>query len=134
MAGYATDNARSFNTITLTPVDETFIRLLAQHHYLTPDHFLTALYQPGCRTSVRARLRKLTDAGYLVALQRRIGGALPGSESRCYTLSSRGRELARSLGEPVPSRFRPSEAVGVSEEVRPHVLAVNFALLAARRL
>lgn len=134
MQAHINSNGKNRGCTALTSVDAIFITLLARYQYLTSDHFLSALYQPGSLTSVRARLKKLSDYGYFLPLKRRFGGGFAGSDSRCYTLSSRGRAVAKSLGLPVFPRFRPSEALELGDEVKPHLLAVNYALLATQRL
>jgi hypothetical protein len=74
---------------------------------------LQRLHYPGdlhasLLTAVRSSRRtfeRLTRAGYLARLERRVGGARSGSASYCYVLASKGLE---ALGYPRSGRREPS--------------------------
>lgn len=106
--------------------------MLARHYYVAADHVLYALYKPGCRSGVQARLKRLAEAGLLLRLYLpRV--AVAGSSPRVYTLTARGRRLVQALGHPVPHRFRPGEARDLTAQHLAHTLLCVSAYLAVER-
>src|SRR3989442_11900448 len=112
----------------LDGVDDKYLQAFGRLHYLTAKQVTTLLYKPGSLTTVQARLKRLSDNGYLLSL------ALPTIRAKSayvYTLANRGREYLAELGiQPPNSSFRPAKEQEKGYQFFNHTLAVNDFLIA----
>ena len=114
----------------LSPMEKIMLAL-ADFEYLTADQLTRLLYSSGSLTYVKAKLKALIEADFILSLGGR-GLNLP----RIYTLKAKGRHFAAMLGKQSELRFRPVEAHEKAENlffIR-HTLAVIDVLISARLL
>jgi hypothetical protein len=117
--------------VQIRKASEKIISALAAFDYLTASQLARLLYSPSSLTHVYEQMKSLV-AGRLVLT---VGGRavnLP----QIYTLTSKGRQYAASLGAATGTRFRPSEAAakGHNPYFLRHTLAVSDVLISARLL
>jgi hypothetical protein len=110
---------------------EKIIVALALFDYLTAYQLARLLYSLASISRVRKELRSLAAASLVLSLGGRAVN-LP----LVYTLSSKGRQCAASLGVSASRRFRPSEEKdkGYNPYFLKHTIAVTDVLIAARIL
>lgn len=113
--------------------EQRVLQILARYHYLTAQQLLRLAYASGSLSYVQAKLKHLSDAGYLERL------FLPrpsrtGSAPLVYCPTRRTLALLERLGIEVPQRSRPSEARAHAYLFLLHTLAVNDVLIAAELL
>jgi hypothetical protein len=110
---------------------EKIIVALALFDYLTAYQLARLLYSPASISRVRKELKSLTVASLALSLGGRAVN-LP----LVYTLSSKGRQCAASLGVSASRRLRPSEEKdkGYNPYFLKHTIAVTDVLIAARIL
>jgi hypothetical protein len=104
---------------------------LADFEYLTAEQLTRLLYSSGSLTYVKAKLKALGEADFILPLGGR-GLNLP----RIYTLTVKGRQFTAMLGKPTALRFRPVEAHEKAYNLffMRHTLAIIDVLIAARLL
>jgi len=74
-------------TFTLSGVDDRFLRAIYRYHMLKPEQLIRRYYSQGSLTFVKARLKQLTDHGYLDANEQ---PTTRGRSPFYYTLASKG--------------------------------------------
>jgi hypothetical protein len=121
----------------LNEVDLQILRAVNRFRYLTAEQLNRLFWPNNIRDENRyaqRRLRQLVGAEYLLQL-RDLPRPARGSAPRVHALDWRGRKHLRSLGEPVPVYYRPSETDQASRNplFMPHTLAVIDVLIAAER-
>jgi hypothetical protein len=113
----------------LDGVDDRLLQAFGRYHYLTAKQVTTLFYKPGTFTTVQARLKRLADNGFLLAL------ALPTIRAKSpyvYTLATNGREYLTELGIDIPSSsYRPSKEHEKGYQFFNHTLAINDFLIAS---
>lgn len=115
---------------TLSGVDDRFLRAVYRYHMLKPDQLTRRYYSRGSLTFVKARLKQLTDHGYLDANEQ---PTTRGRSPFYYTLANRGIRYLKEAGFEVNRYYRPSRKV----EYLPfllHTFSVNDVLIAAELL
>ena len=115
--------------------DTAMLEAVLRFHCVTATQVTKLVYNTlGALTKVQTRLKRLTEADYLLRdpiLERKVSGHVT---PYYYTLGRAGmRHLAR-LGHEVPSQARPNRVTGWKYAHVAHLLAVNEALIAAERL
>jgi protein involved in plasmid replication-relaxation len=110
---------------------EKIIVALGLFDYLTAYQLARLLYSPASISRVRKELKSLTAASLALSLGGRAVN-LP----LVYTLSSKGRQSAASLGVSASRRLRPSEEKdkGYNPYFLKHTIAVTDVLIAAQLL
>jgi hypothetical protein len=110
---------------------EKIIVALALFDYLTAYQLARLLYSPASISRVRKELKSLAAASLVLSLGGRAVN-LP----LVYTLSSKGRQCAASLGVSASRRLRPSEEKdkGYNPYFLKHTIAVTDVLIAAQLL
>jgi Replication-relaxation len=117
-------------TFTLSGVDDRFLRAIYRYHMLKPEQLIRRYYSQGSLTFVKARLKQLTDHGYLDANEQ---PTTRGRSPFYYTLASKGIKYLKEAGFEVNRYYRPSRKV----EYLPfllHTFSVNDVLVAAELL
>src|SRR5260221_12271810 len=117
-------------TFTLGGVDDRFLRAIYRYHMLKPEHLTKRYYSKGSLTFVKARLKLLTDHGYLDANEQ---PTTRGRSPYYYTLAGKGIKYLKEAGFEVNRYYRPSRKV----EYLPfllHTFSVNDVLVAAELL
>ena len=129
-------------TFTITPVYDLLLRGSPQVPYgmyqlqlLTAEQLTRLHYRPGMLTTVKARLKTLTDHGYLQAdamPQRYESGRRTFYGSPYYyTLGPKGIRYLRDAGYDVSESWRPSKEVEKSLLFLQHTLEINDILISA---
>ena len=111
----------------MTGVDDRFLRAIYRYHMLKPEHIVKRFYSKGSLTFVKARLKLLTDHGYLDANEQ---PTTRGRSPYFYTLANKGIKYLKEVGLEVQRYYRPSRKV----EYLPfllHTFSVNDVLIAA---
>jgi hypothetical protein len=110
---------------------EKILIALALFDYLTASQLARLLYSSASISRVRKELKSLAAAALVLSLGGRAVNLPP-----VYTLSSKGRQCAASLGVSANRRFRPSEEKdkGYNPYFLKHTMAVTDVLIAARLL
>jgi hypothetical protein len=110
---------------------EKILIALALFDYLTASQLARLLYSPASISRVRKEIKSLAAASLVLSLGGRAVNLPP-----VYTLSSKGRQCAASLGVSAHRRFRPSEEKdkGHNPYFLKHTMAVTDVLIAARLL
>jgi hypothetical protein len=110
---------------------EKIIVALTLFDYLTAYQLARLLYSPASISRVRKELKSLAAASLVLSLGGRAVN-LP----LVYTLSSKGRQSAASLGVSASRRLRPSEEKdkGYNPYFLKHTIAVTDVLIAAQLL
>ncbi len=114
----------------ISGVDDRFLHTIYRYHMLKPEQLTRRYYSKGSLTFVKARLKQLTDHGYLEANQQ---PTTRGRSPFYYTLASKGIKYLKEAGFEVNHYYRPSRKV----EYLPfllHTFSVNDVLLAAELL
>jgi len=109
--------------------DEALVRAVALFHFLTAEQLTRLFYRPTSLEYVRAKLRRLTQAGYLLRL--RLPRTTAGNPPFVYRLARGGLTFLAQSGDPTQVRFRPSEHQEHAYLFLAHTLAVNDVLIAA---
>lgn len=115
---------------SLSGVDDRFLQAIFRYHMLKSEQFTRRYYSKGSLTFVKARLKLLTDYGYLDANEQ---PTTRGRSPFYYTLASKGIKYLKEAGFEVNRYFRPSRKV----EYLPfllHTFSVNDVLIAAELL
>jgi hypothetical protein len=111
-------------------VDEELLLTVARYHYVTTELTTWLLdYSASSYKYVLKRLKRLSDAGYLLHLQ--LPTISAGKPQLVYTLSTRGGKLLESMGYEVSGRTHPSDHGEHSLLFLQHTLACNRVLGAA---
>lgn len=120
------------NSLVVTAADRSVLEAMRRFHFLTAEQTTRALYARGSLTYVRARLKRLADAGHLqrLYLPRAMRG---GSSAIVYTLTPKGQAACCPSDRPVRSK-RPAEHSRHGSLFLDHTLAVNEVLIAAHHL
>jgi hypothetical protein len=117
----------------ISEADERLLRVLLRYHCLTAMQATKLFYKPSSLHWVQAKLKALTDAGYLV--RDRVPYRLSeGSTPLYYALARAGLNHLAAHGVPVPPRARPYRVHAFSYLHISHLLAVNEVLIAAELL
>jgi hypothetical protein len=90
-------------TEKLSPIGKIMLAL-ADFEYLTADQLTRLLYAKGSLTYVKAKLKALIEADFILPL-----GGRSLNLPRIYTLKMKGRQFTSMLGKPTDLRFRPGE-------------------------
>jgi hypothetical protein len=115
---------------SLSGIDDRFLQAIYRYHMLKPDQLTRRYYSRGSLTFVKARLKLLTDHGYLEANQQ---PTTRGRSPFFYTLAGKGIKYLKEAGFEVNRYYRPSRKV----EYLPfllHTFSVNDVLIAAELL
>jgi hypothetical protein len=114
----------------LSPVEKIMLAL-ADFEYLTAEQLTRLLYSSGSLTYVKAKLKTLVEADFILPL-----GGRNHNLPRIYTLKVKGRQFTTMLGKPTELRFRPGEVHEKAYNLffMRHTLAVIDVLIAARLL
>jgi Replication-relaxation len=116
--------------ISLSGIDDRFLQAIYRYHMLKPEQLTQRYYSRGSLTFVKARLKRLTDHGYLDANEQ---PTTRGRSPFFYTLASKGIKYLKEAGLGVNRYYRPSRKV----EYLPfllHTFSVNDVLIAAEWL
>lgn len=130
---------------TLTPVYDLLLRGSLQVPYglyqlqlLTAEQITRLHYKPGMLTTVKARLKILTDHGYLQAdampLRHETTRGPLYSSPYYYTLGPKGVRYLKEAGYDVGMSWRPSKEVEKSLLFLQHTLEINDILISAARI
>lgn len=113
--------------------DDAFLRAVATYHFLTAEQLTRLLFRPGSLAYVRAKLKRLADAGYLDRLH--LPTATAGNAPFVFSLAAPGIGYLTETGEETGAKwFRPVEQHERSYLFLSHTLAVNDFLIAAHLL
>ncbi len=115
---------------SLSGIDDRFLQAIYRYHMLKPEQLTRRYYSRGSLTFVKARLKLLTDHGYLEANEQ---PTTRGRSPFFYTLASKGIKYLKEAGFEVNRYYRPSRKV----EFLPfllHTFSVNDVLIAAELL
>ena len=114
----------------LSPMEKIMLAL-ADFEYLTAEQLTRLLYSSGSLTYVKAKLKTLVEADFILPL-----GGRNQNLPRIYTLKVKGRQFTTMLGKPTELRFRPGEVHEKAYNLffMRHALAVIDVLIAARLL
>src|SRR6266852_1523835 len=93
------------DTYLISGVDDRFLRAIYRYHMLKPEQLIRRYYSKGSLTFVKARLKLLTDHGYLEANQQ---PTTRGRSPFFYTLASKGIRYLKEAGFDVNRYHRPS--------------------------
>jgi len=118
------------DTYPIYGVDDRFLRVIYRYHMLKPEQLTWRYYSRGSLTYVKARLKLLTDHGYLEANEQ---PTTRGRSPFFYTLAGKGIKYLKEAGFEVNRYYRPSRIV----EFLPfllHTFSVNDVLIAAELL
>jgi DNA-binding PadR family transcriptional regulator len=128
-------NARMFS---VTPVYDLLLRGtqalpvgLSQLHLATADQLCRLHYKPGCITTVKARLKDLTDQGFIQA------DAIPTKRARSpyyYALAQKGLRYLEDAGCDTSETFRASREANKHSLFIEHTLELNDVLISASLL
>jgi Replication-relaxation len=110
---------------------EKIMLALADFEYLTAEQLTRLLYAQGSLTYVKAKLKTLVEADFIMPL-----GGRNHNLPRIYTLKVKGRQFTTMLGKPTELRFRPGEVHEKAYNLffMRHTLAVIDVLISARLL
>jgi hypothetical protein len=115
---------------SLSGLDDRFLQTIYRYHMLKPEQLTRRYYSRGSLTFVKARLKLLTDHGYLDANEQ---PTTRGRSPYFYTLASKGIKYLKEVGFEINRYYRPSRKV----EYLPfllHTFSVNDVLIAAELL
>jgi Replication-relaxation len=115
---------------SISGVNDRLLQAIYRFHLLKPEQLTRRYYSQGSLTFVKARLKLLTDHGYLEANQQ---PTTRGRSPFFYTLASKGIKYLKEAGFEVNRYYRPSRKV----EYLPfllHTFTVNDVLIAAELL
>lgn len=116
----------------LDGVDDKLLQAFGRFHYLSARQVTTLYYKAGNFTTVQARLKRLADNDYLLALE------LPtkrGKSPFVYSLAASGWDYLIELGKDVSnSSYRPSKEHEKGYQFFTHTLAINDFLIAGEVL
>jgi hypothetical protein len=115
---------------SLSGVDDRFLQAIYRYHMLKPEQLTRRYYSRGSLTFVKARLKQLTDNGYLQANEQ---PTTRGRSPYYYTLAGKGIKYLKEVGFEVNHYYRPSRKA----EYLPfllHTFFVNDVLIAAELL
>jgi hypothetical protein len=114
----------------LSPMEKILLAL-ADFEYLTADQLTRLLYAKGSLTYVKAKLKTLVKADFILPL-----GGRSLNLPRIYTLKVKGRQFTAMLGKHTDMRFRPGEEQQKAYNFffMRHTLAVIDVLISARLL
>jgi len=122
--GTAHEKQESF---AISGVDDRFLRAVYRYHMLKPEHITRRFYSKGSLTFVKARLKLLTDHGYLDANEQ---PTVRGRSPYYYTLANKGIKYLKEVGLEVQRYSRPSRKVEYLPFLS-HTFSVNDVLIAA---
>ena len=111
-------------------IDDRFLQAIYRYHMLKPEQLTRRYYSRGSLTFVKARLKQLTDHGYLAANEQ---PTTRGRSPFFYTLAGKGIRYLKEAGFEVNRYYRPGRKV----EYLPfllHTFSVNDVLIAAELL
>ena len=119
--------------LTIRRADHDVMTAILRYQCLTALQVTKLLFSVGSLTWVQTKLKRLTEAGYLVR------SAIPvklveGRSPLYYGLGERGLGHLASYGVDVPERARPYRVRHYSDPFIAHLLAVNELLIAGQRL
>jgi hypothetical protein len=115
---------------SLSGVYDRLLQAIYRYHMLKPEQLTRRYYSRGSLTFVKARLKHLTDLGYLDANEQ---PTTRGRSPFFYILASKGIKYLKEAGFEVNRYYRPSRKV----EYLPfllHTFSVNDVLIAAELL
>src|SRR6266852_353177 len=113
-------------------IDDRFIHEVYQYHYLRADQLTQLLYKPGNLTTVKARLKRLVDNGYLLAITQ---PTVKFKSPYVYLLSAKAIAYLKEQGADAERYYiRPSEAEEKSYFFLNHTLSIADCLIAAHNL
>ncbi len=115
-------------TFIITPVHDLLLHNLNLLHRATAEQLTRLNYKMGMLTTVKQRLKDLTDAGYVLPLYH-PSIRLP----YMYALDRKGLNYLHSLGVDVREYFRPSQEEDSAKNFlfREHMLAISDILIHA---
>lgn len=130
---------------TVTPVYDLLLRGNASVPYglyqlqlLTAEQLTRLHYKPGMLTTVKARLKNLTDHGYAQAdampLRHENGTKTFFGSPYYYTLGPKGIRYLKEAGYDVATTWRPSKEVEKSLLFLQHTLEINDIVISAARV
>jgi hypothetical protein len=114
----------------LSPMEKIMLAL-ADFEYLTAEQLTRLLYSKGSLTYVKAKLKTLVEADFIMLL-----GGRSLNLPRIYTLKVKGRQFTAMLGKSTELRFRPGEVHEKTYNLffMRHTLAIIDVLISARLL
>jgi Replication-relaxation len=115
-------------SVAVSEISDLYLRTFSQFHFLTGAQLTRRLYKMGMLTTVKTRLKSLTDEGYLHAFW------LPTVKSKSpyiYTLAAKGIKYLRAEGLDVEVSYRQSELEELSHSFLWHVLSLNDFIISA---
>lgn len=129
-------------TFTITPTYDLLLRGsptvpygLYQLQVLTAEQLTRLHYRPGMITTVKTRLKRLTDHGYLQAdaMPARYEGGkrIVYASPYYYTLGPKGIRYLREAGYAVSESWRPSKETEKSLLFLAHTLEINDIMISA---
>lgn len=119
-------------TVTLTAVDIEILQLVSEYHFLTVAQLVRLRYSPGSETTAQDRLKRLSDAGYL--LRRKLPHVGTGNTEYLYYLARDGQKTLQEIGLMSFSRVRKDDVEWMKLPHLEHLLALNDFLIAGRLL
>lgn len=119
-----------YQIFTLSGVDDRFLQAIYRYHILKPEQLTRRYYSKGSLTFVKARLKRLTDHGYLNANEQ---PTTRGGSPYYYTLASKGIKYLKEAGLEVNRYYRPSRKAEYLPFLQ-HTFSVNDVLIAAELL
>lgn len=121
---------QKLEAFSLSGIDDRFLQAIYRYHMLKPEQLTRRYYSKGSLTFVKARLKRLVDAGYLDANEQ---PTTRGRSPFYYTLAGKGMKYLKEIGIEMNRYYRPSRRV----EYLPfllHTFSVNDVLIAAELL
>src|SRR5918999_5256581 len=120
-------------TLTIRRSDHDMMAAIFRHQCMTATQVTRLLFSPTSATWVNAKLKRLTDVGYLVRSQVPVK-LVNGRPPMYYGLGEKGLGHLASYGVDVPERARPYRLRHYSDPFIAHLLAVNELLIAGQLL
>ncbi len=120
-------------TLTIHRADHDVMAAIWRHQCMTALQVTKLLFSVTSLTWVQTKLKRLTEAGYLVRSQIPVK-LVEGRPPLYYGLAERALGHLASYGVAVPERARPYRVRHYSDPFIAHLLAVNELLIAGQRL
>src|SRR6266851_2396892 len=123
---HVTKQMEDRKTFVITPVHDLLLHNLNTLHRATAEQLTRLNYKMGMLTTVKARLKDLTDAGYILPLSH-PSIRLP----YMYALDRKGLNHLAAQGIDVREYFRPSQEEDSAKNFlfREHMLAISDILI-----
>ncbi len=117
--------------LAINQVYDTYLTVFSQLYFLKAEQLTRRLYKMGMLTTVQARLKLLTEAGYLHSFHQ---PTVKSKSAYIYTLAAKGVRHVENNGRDVAVYYKPSELIELSHPWLWHVLELNDFIISAQTL